>query len=270
MKTPPSNLLRPGLPRLLVALLLAAFAVPAAAAAQSSGEEPEPPAMEPSPPPENPVIEIQVPSGPQTITLIVPPLTEEKRSAPEPAPKPDSGRRPQPARRYTAPVAAAPPSTHEPEPVYSPTPLDQTEPSAVQSPQREAVAKSKAKAKAKAARKPQPARRTTTVPKPLPAAAVEPALPVLTIVEERRSLAAALPQPPYAPEDTGAALPYLLFVLGLAGAGLLALAGAAPRLALLWPGIFVRVIRERDVLSLFGLCLLASGVLAWAIAGAGI
>ena len=80
---------------------------------------------------------------------------------------------------------------------------------------------------------------------------------------------AALPQPVYAAVDEEAGRPYPLFLLAVVGGLLLAVAGAAPRLALVWPGVFVPVTRERDSVSFFGLCLLASGVLAWAIVSAG-
>ena len=92
----------------------------------------------------------------------------------------------------------------------------------------------------------------------------------MTIVEERRSFVAALPPPPYASGDESSTPPYLLFLLALAGTLLLGLAGAAPRLAFYWPQVFVPVMRERDAVSFFGLCLLTSGVLAWAIVGTGI
>ncbi len=86
----------------------------------------------------------------------------------------------------------------------------------------------------------------------------------MTIVEERRSFTAALPQPAYTPAD-GSSPPYLLALLALAGTLLLGVAGAAPRLALYWPETFVPLSRERDTVSLFGLCMLVSGVLAWSI-----
>ena len=93
------------------------------------------------------------------------------------------------------------------------------------------------------------------------AVVTESALPVAAIVGEQRS-ASALPL--YTPAD-GSSPPYLLALLALAGTLLLGVAGAAPRLALYWPDMFVPLTRERDTVSLFGLCLLVSGVLAWSI-----
>jgi hypothetical protein len=150
---------------------------------------------------------------------------------------------------------------YTPEPTYSP-PVVEAEPEAASVPARKTKPKGKAKAKARPKRKPAAKRAQ-------PARQPEPALRAVPLIEERRLLvASALPQGSYSPPDEGA--PYPLFLLAFGGVLLLGVAGAAPRLAWYWPGVFVPVTRERDALSFFGLCLLASGVLAWAIAGGGI
>ena len=225
-------------------VVLVALALPLPAWAQE-----EPPA-EPEPPVE---IEIVIPEGPRTITLIVPPLPAKKqppkataapKSAPTPAPRPTA----EPAA--PAPVAAAP----ESEPSYSPTPDAASEPA----PTPPVAVKAKPKAKAKPVREP---KRKVAAATAVRAVVTEPALPVAMVVGEQRS-AAALPS--YTPAD-GSSPPYLLALLALAGTLLLGVAGAAPRLALYWPDMFVPLTRERDTVSLFGLCLLVSGVLAWSI-----
>ena len=62
---------------------------------------------------------------------------------------------------------------------------------------------------------------------------------------------------------------YPLIALTGLGALLLLIAGTARRLAPLWPDVFVPVIRRSDGFSLFGVSLVTSGVLGWAIASAG-
>lgn len=66
--------------------------------------------------------------------------------------------------------------------------------------------------------------------------------------------------------DAASSVYFPLILLGLPGALLLGLAGAAPRLAPHWPGVFVPVIRGRQGVSFFGLSLATVGVLAWALA----
>ncbi len=176
--------------------------------------------------------------------------------APKQAPKPLAKSGPQPkydAQPATAPTAAPTPraSTPEPEPSYVPAPAAEPEPS-VTAP---AAQEPKPKAKKAAVR---PKRKLA--PQPL-ALASRSALPAASVVEGRRLFAA----PPQAVDGGGSRAPILLAVLALAGTLLLGLAASAPRLAALWPEVFVPVIRGRDTVSVVGLCLLASGLLAWAI-----
>ena len=244
---------------LLGAVLLALLALPATGLAQSSGEEPPPPA-DPLPEPQPPVVEIPELQGPTTITLKVPPPPAQ-RAAPKVivVPVPERARPPAPAPRSYTP---------EPEPAYVPEPEPAYSPAAEPEPAAAAPAR-KAKPQPKPKPKVRKPKKRPAAP-PAPAEAIKPALPVVTLVEERRPFVAALPPPPYVSGDQSTAPLYLLFLLALSGTLLLGVAGAAPRLAFYWPEVFVPVTRERDAVSFFGLCLLASGVLAWAIVGTGI
>jgi hypothetical protein len=83
----------------------------------------------------------------------------------------------------------------------------------------------------------------------------------------------ALPPFSRGPTGDGTSPLYRLILLGLLAIGgtlLLGLASAAPRLAPYWPEVFIPVARGRDAVSFFGLCLLASGAVAWVIVGTGI
>jgi hypothetical protein len=148
-------------------------------------------------------------------------------------------------------------SAPDPEPSYSPTPAAEA-PAVTQPAVRQA--KPKAKKDSRISK-----RKLAAAPTPR-VAVLEPALPVVNLVEERRLFA---PPPAFSSADDGSSAPYLLALLAVAGALLLGLAGAAPRLAFYWPEVFVPVIRGRETVSFAGLCLVASSALAWVIAGAG-
>jgi hypothetical protein len=251
------------LPRSLV-LLGAVFFVLLALPAPAFGQEPPPPPPA-DPPPEDPappVSEITV-EGPTTITLTVPPLPAKKAPAPKaaaPKPDPDPAPPPPPAPRRSTPEPVYAPEP-EPEPVYSSAAEPEPQTAA---PVRKAKAKPKPKPKVRRVKQ-------KPTPKPVaPVTTIEPALPIVTIVEERRPFVAALPPPVYAPDDGSEAPMLVLLVVGFAGTLLLGFAGVAPRLAFYWPEVFVPVARERDAVSFFGLCLLASGIVAWAIVDANI
>jgi hypothetical protein len=243
------------------------FAAPAVTGQELPPEETPPADPQPAPPPVT--IAEPEPPGVETITIHVP--------APKPAPA-----KPKPTPRIASAVSARvrAPAPARREPVRREQPADEEsyEPyvppvaAPIEVPRRTVRTAVGAKAKAVRARTraKKPAERLVALqPSERRAAAwtsaVAPAVPArVEPWQEAGVLGATAGSPALVAED-GGGLPLLVLVLAVLGLLTLGIAAGAPLLASYRPDVFVPLVRSREDISFVGLCLLGSGLLAWAV-----